>query len=146
MTPKMQIKMALSKKSFIQDLFLTKCIKIVSCSRLLWKKFSFRRFFNKMLQLPPVCGGVLYILASWESYIYDSQATNRSVAREGGGLLTGSLPCVLLVSCKSYTTPAARLCTFLQPYRPLRPGALLEIFLCFTRQQYAQIKTVHYYF
>ncbi len=37
--------------------------------------------------------------------IYDSQATNRSAAREKGAL-TGSPPCFLLVAGESYMTPS----------------------------------------
>jgi hypothetical protein len=78
------------KICFVLDLFLTKCFRIISCERFLFKKCSSRQFFNKKRRASSCFGGN-FVYSSRLVVIYDSQATNRSVA-VGGGLSQGVLP------------------------------------------------------
>ncbi len=96
------LKMAWYKIFFIPYLFLTKCVRIISFERFLFKKNCFRWFFNKKVR--DVCGG-FHAYSGQLGVIYDSQGTNRSTAG-GRGALTGSPPCLLLVAWESYTTPS----------------------------------------
>jgi hypothetical protein len=86
-------------KHFLLNLFLTKCIRIMSCYRILSKKCCSGRFFNKKVR-----SSISLWWCSWCFCLFqparglqDSQETNRCCPG-GEMVLTESLPCFLLVA------------------------------------------------
>jgi hypothetical protein len=91
---------------FNLDLFLTKCIRILSCKRFFSRKCCFRRFFNKKLRASTYIWWCFYVFQPAGSHtVYDFQATKRS-APGGASTLTESPFFFLLFTWESYLTPS----------------------------------------
>jgi hypothetical protein len=86
-----------AKIVFNLHIFLTKCIRVISCVRFFVKKILLVDFSIKKEEHPHVCGGV-FVDSSQIGVLCDSQATNRSELERGGGSHMESflLPIVIL--------------------------------------------------
>jgi hypothetical protein len=74
---------------FFLDLFLTKCIRMISCSRFVQKNLVLAIFQSKYSSFHLFVVVFLCIPASWESYINPRRPKE---AANGGGLSHGVLP------------------------------------------------------
>ncbi len=88
-----QLKMHWSKKLLILDLFLTKCVRIISCKIFVSQKCYYRWFFNQKVKAS-IClwWYFLCILAGWESYMTHRWPTGMRHGGRGSHRETSLLP------------------------------------------------------